>query len=87
MKNPSLKHWAPCLLKRLGDMMFAVAVALLLSVAINQQTVVVHVIGHPAYVTSEDLTMLTIIVRLSLALVCLFLGCVFDSLYKGKTND
>lgn len=87
MKNQWLKHLAPCLLKRLGDMMFAVAVALLLSVAINQQTVVVHVIGHPAYVTSEDLTMVTIIVRLSLALVCLFLGCVFDSLHKVNLND
>ena len=68
-------------------MMFAVAVALLLSVIVNQPTIVVHVIGHPAYLTSQSESLEWIVIKLLLALFCLCLGIYFDKTAKESVND
>lgn len=81
------KQWIPFACKRLGDMMFAVAVALLLSVIVNQPIIVVHVIGHPAYLTSQSESLVWIVIKLSLALICLCLGIYFDKTAKESVND
>lgn len=81
------KKWAFCLLKRSGDMLFAVAVALLLSAIVNQPTVVVHVIGHPAYLTTEAESLERVVLKIVIALFCLCASSIFDHIYKEKAND
>lgn len=84
MKSPS---WLPIVYKRLGEVMFGVTLALVISVIVNSPTVVVHVIGHPAYITNEAESVDRIVIKTILALFCFVLGCFFDTLYKDKVND
>ncbi len=87
LNQAKIKQWLPCACKRLGDMMFAVSVALLLSVIVNQPTIVVHVIGHPAYLTSQPESLEWIVIKLLMALFCLCLGIYFDKTAKESVND
>ena len=73
--------WVFSLLKRCGDMLLAVAVALLLSAIVNQPTVIVHVIGHPAYLTTEAESLERVVIKIAVALFCLCIGCIFDHLF------
>lgn len=85
--NKTVRSWFVFFLKRCGDMFFAIAVALFLSVIVNQPTVVVHVIGHPAYLTTEPESLERVYIKIAGALLCLCLGCLFDHLHKENNND
>ena len=86
-KTQTAKRWTFCLLKRSGDMLFAVAVALLLSAIVNQPTVVVHVIGHPGYLATEPEGLERVVLKIVIALFCLCTSAIFDHIHKEKAND
>ena len=85
--NHQARSWFFCLLQRCGDVLFALAVALLLSAIVNQPTVIVHVIGHPAYLTTEVESPERVAIKIAAALFCLCIGSVFDHFYKEKTHE
>ncbi len=78
-KKPN-KAWILHFLGRLGDLMFAIAVALILSVIVQQPVVTVHVVGHPAYLTHELVSVENAVVTMLWAGVCFIAGCLFDRL-------
>ncbi len=74
------KTWILHSLGRLGDLMFAIAVALILSVIVQQPVVTVHVVGHPAYLTHELSSVEDAVVTMFWSVCCFIAGCLFDRL-------
>ena len=82
MQNQTFIKWLPIICKRLGDMMFAVSLALILSVIVTEPKIIVHVIGHPAYLTTEPDSVETTVIKVIMILICFVLCCYFDKKSK-----
>ena len=85
--NKTVRSWFVFFLKRWILELLLTVWLLFLSVIVNQPTVVVHVIGHPAYLTTEPESLERVYIKIAGALLCLCLGCLFDHLHKENNND